>query len=115
MSQPKLEVVSLRPGHKPPEAAALETAECPEWLSEFGKETWLRLAPQYQLGPTDVDEFAAFCEAVAEFREATEVISEAGLLVIDPQTAMPVPNPITGVRDRADKKLAYWAGRFKST
>jgi P27 family predicted phage terminase small subunit len=114
VSSPELSVVSLRPTNAPAAPAESETRiEPPEWLSEYAKEAWERLAPYCQLAPTDVDEFAAYCETLAEFRESSEVISEAGLLIIDPASGMPVPNPIQMVRNNADRKIAFWANRFR--
>lgn len=111
-SHPELAVISLRPTPSAP-AEVESSIEPPDWLSDYAKEAWARLAPYMTLAPTDVDEFAAYCETLAEFRESTEVISEAGLLIIDPASGMPVPNPIAGVRDRADRKIAAWAARFR--
>ena len=114
MSSPELSVVSLRPNHKPPESTSSDTPpETPEWLTDIGKQTWARLAPLFNLTPADIDEFAAYCEAIAEYQESTVIIAEAGLLIIDPASGMPIPNPIQAVRDRADRKLAFWAGRFR--
>lgn len=112
MPSEPLSVISLKPKKTHPDNAA-SSIEPPEWLSEHGREAWERLAPELSLTATDLDEFAAYCESISEFREATEVISEAGLLIIDPASGMPVPNPITGVRDRADRKIAAWAARFR--
>ncbi len=114
MSSPELSVVSLRPHSSPaPQPDAESSIEPPGWLSEYAKEAWERLAPLYQLTATDIDEFAAYCETLAEFRESSEVISEAGLLIIDPASGMPVPNPIQSVRNNADRKIAFWANRFR--
>jgi len=114
VSSPELSVVSLRPhAPEPLKIDGEQTIEPPEWLSEHARAAWDRLAPLYQLTALDVDEFAAYCETLAEFREASEVITEAGLLIIDPASGMPVPNPIQMVRDRADRKIAFWANRFR--
>ncbi|UAK38430.1 P27 family phage terminase small subunit [Gordonia bronchialis] len=89
------------------------TPDPPDWLTDKGREAWETLAPLYRLTPRDLAEFAAFCEAFGEFHEATEMISDVGLVVIDPASGMPTPNPLAAIRDRADAKLARWATRFE--
>lgn len=84
----------------------------PDWLTEKGREAWDLLFPLHTVTTRDLPEFIAFCEAVGEFHESTEMISDVGLVVIDPVSGMPTPNPLTSIRDRADAKIARWAGRF---
>lgn len=90
----------------------LSDPQPPEWMTEWGTAAWNDLAPLHKLRLTDLPEFAAFCEAVAEFRESSELIRDTGLVVIDPVSGAPVPNPVTSIRDRADRKIASWANRF---
>ncbi|MFI6168827.1 P27 family phage terminase small subunit [Nocardia sp. NPDC051052] len=106
------------PLHRPPAAGpdhdAVDAApEPPEWMTSNGRDAWQRLTLHVQVTATNRDEFAAYCEAIAEFRESTEIISETGLLILDPASGQPAPNPVTMVRDRADAKIARWAQRFR--
>lgn len=84
-----------------------------EWMSELAVEHWNRLAPLIVLRPSELTEFAAYCEALSEFQESTDMIKDVGLVVPDPATGLPTSNPLTGIRDRADRKLAFWANRFR--
>ena len=106
-------VVPLRPQSAPPADAPTFVVEPPEWLTEKGRGAWDRLAPLNQLTPKDTDEFAAYCESIAEYEESTGLLAETGLVIIDPNSGMPVPNPIQTIRDRADRKIAFWANRFR--
>lgn len=113
MGTPDFAVVSLRPKSNPATEIASVSVDAPEWLTERGRTAWDRLAPLNVVTGSDVDEFAAFCESIAEYQEATELLAETGLVILDPMSGAPVPNPITSVRDRADRKIAFWANRFR--
>ncbi|MDJ0404020.1 P27 family phage terminase small subunit [Rhodococcus erythropolis] len=113
MGNPDFAVVSLRPGSKPAPEGVQANVTAPEWLTERGRTAWDRLAPRNVVTESDADEFAAFCESIAEYQEATELLAETGLVILDPMSGAPVPNPITSVRDRADRKIAFWANRFR--
>ena len=92
-----------------------DTPPAPEFLSDLAVGAWDRLAPLYMLRPHDLPEFAAYCEAVAEFEEATDLIKDGGLIAIDPASGLPIPSPFTTVRNSADRKIASWANRFKDS
>lgn len=113
MSEPEQrEYPAVIPLGRSSESSA-QRPEPPEWLTDKGREAWDELAPLHSLTALDRIEFAAFCEAVGELAEATEMISDVGLVVIDPASGMPTPNPLTAIRDRADRKVASWAERFR--
>ncbi|KZM68144.1 P27 family phage terminase small subunit [Nocardia terpenica] len=106
-------VIPLRRASQTPMAASTGAPEPPEWLTELGRQVWQQLASRIELTPTALGEFACYCEALAEFQESTQLLSETGLLIVDANGA-PVLNPISAVRDRADRKIAAWAARFRT-
>ncbi|MBF6333334.1 P27 family phage terminase small subunit [Nocardia transvalensis] len=113
MTAPDFPVVPLRKPAQPVSVSAWD-ANPPTWLTEQARTIWEQLAPHIDLCPASLLEFACYCEALAEFQEATAILGETGLLVIDAASGAPVPNPISAVRDRADRKVAAWAARFRS-
>ncbi|WP_063045978.1 P27 family phage terminase small subunit [Nocardia pseudovaccinii] len=113
MSASEFPVIALRRPTQPLSVSAWKT-DPPPWLTEQARSLWEQLAPHTELNPANVVEFACYCEALAEFQEATVILGETGLLVIDAASGAPVPNPISAVRDRADRKIAAWAARFRS-
>lgn len=90
-----------------------EDLVAPDWMTDKGVEAWETLAPLYNLSKHDLPEFVAFCEALGELNESTGMIAEIGLIVVDPHSGLPDSNPIAGIRDRADIKVARWAQRFR--
>ncbi|WP_067839722.1 P27 family phage terminase small subunit [Nocardia lijiangensis] len=112
MTSPDYPVIPLR--RPTPVSVSAWKADPPEWLTAEARTMWERLAPHTELTPANLFEFAAYCEALAEFQEATVILAETGLLVIDAASGAPIPNPISAVRDRADRKIASWATRFRT-
>ncbi|MFG1796705.1 P27 family phage terminase small subunit [Nocardia sp. NPDC049149] len=112
MTTPDYPVVPLRRPAQPVSVSAWKT-DPPTWLTEQARLLWEQLAPHTELNPANVGEFACYVEALAEFQEATVILGETGLLVIDAASGSPVPNPMSAVRDRADRKIAAWAARFR--
>lgn len=107
------DVIPLRPDAVSDDATG-ETPEPPDSLTERGTAVWQELAPLYpSLQRRDHVEFAAFCESVAEYREASEMIDEAGIVIIDPSTGLPEPSPLLTIRTAADGRIARWANRFR--
>lgn len=84
----------------------------PTWLSEGGKEAWERLAPHVRPSPTEVDEFACYCESIGEYQEGTKLIAEIGMITADIEGTI-MANPAASIRDRADAKISRWASRFR--
>ncbi|QXN74216.1 terminase small subunit [Gordonia phage ObLaDi] len=112
-------VIHLRPrateaaGGTEPDAVLTETPTAYDWMSERAATWWGAIAPLVELRPSELPEFAAYMETLAEYEESTEMIKDTALVVADPDTGLPMPNPLTGVRDRADRKIAFWASRFR--
>jgi P27 family predicted phage terminase small subunit len=59
--------------------------DCPDWLDDFAKEEWKRLAPELErlglLAQVDMAAFAAYCSNYSTWRQADEIIKESGLVV----------------------------------
>lgn len=94
----------------PPPAAG----DPPEWLSETAKAHWHRLAPvlleRGQLTVADVDAFTVVCNALARYRQATEMLDKSSLLVkVDGAL---VRNPLLSVQAEAERTLATYGARF---
>lgn len=55
---------------------------CPKWLSKEAKDKWRKLVPELDrlrlLTKVDGDALATYCQAWAEFRQATEVLEQEG-------------------------------------
>lgn len=94
-----------------PDPTGNPAGDPPGWMSEVGQSVWRRLAQEVKPTTAEVDEFACFCEAVAEFREATEHLTIAGLILTNDEGEY--ANPAVGIRDTADGKIARWAKRFR--
>lgn len=84
-----LRVLEGNPGHRPinknePKPPALNV-KCPAWLSPYAKKEWRRIGPAlFEMGlltDADVQAFAAYCQAYANWREATEFIQQHGMVV----------------------------------
>ncbi|WP_433714489.1 P27 family phage terminase small subunit [Nocardia sp. CA-084685] len=112
MTAPDFPVIPLRRPTQPVSVSAWKAGP-PEWLTEEARRMWEQLAPHTELNPANLGEFACYVEALAEFQEATAILASTGLLVIDAASGAPVPNPISAVRDRADRTVAAWAARFR--
>ena len=69
----------------PPEPAILpKCPEPPEWLHEYAKQEWWRVAPELHvvglLSSIDIACLAAYCSSYAMWREASETLANEGLL-----------------------------------
>jgi P27 family predicted phage terminase small subunit len=81
-----LKLLRGNPGRRPVESSTIQPdatpPECPDWLDPVAKDHWASLAPRLvKLGlltSIDGDSFAAYCQAYAEFREATETLRDEG-------------------------------------
>lgn len=62
-------------------------AECPEVLSDRGREIWERLAPQLEsrkcLYDWDREAFAVFCETYAHWEVAAEDVTRNGVVILE--------------------------------
>jgi P27 family predicted phage terminase small subunit len=91
---------------------------CPDWLSDHGRETWDRLAPDLiakgVLTFWDVDRFADFCWARALSKEAMDEVERRGLIVTGDK-GVQVKNPAIQVVRDAFREMATIAARFGLT
>lgn len=100
-----------RINRKEPQPPTYE-AHPPEWISEGAQAVWERLAPSLRdrglLTPWDVDTFAVLCDAVAQYREASELVARSGLLIKGQRGTEVRKNPAMQlVRDLAQTIRAY--------
>lgn len=96
---------------KPTTNSDAPQAVCPNWLSGEALDVWAILAPVLNPTAAETFEFACYCEAVAEFMQATKDIKHTGLTTTDAD-GTPIANPVIVLRDKADSRVHRWAGRF---
>lgn len=91
--------------------------EAPAWLSDEARAEWDRVVPGLSrldlLKPEDRAALAAYCEAWATFREATETVAREGLTFVAKQGTL--PHPAVGIARAAGRELRAWAGHFGLT
>ncbi|MFE9920456.1 phage terminase small subunit P27 family [Streptomyces sp. NPDC005774] len=91
--------------------------EAPAWLSDEARAEWDRVVPGLSrldlLKPEDRAALAAYCEAWATFREATETVWREGLTFDAKQGTL--PHPAVGIARAAGRELRAWAGHFGLT
>ncbi|MFJ1782594.1 phage terminase small subunit P27 family [Streptomyces anulatus] len=91
--------------------------EAPAWLSDEARAEWDRVLPGLSrldlLKPEDRAALAAYCEAWATFREATETVAREGLTIEAKQGML--PHPAVGIARAAGRELRAWAGHFGLT
>lgn len=81
-----LKIMAGNPGKRPLNAQESRPSSAdlrpPDWLDDAAKAKWEALAPELSrlglLTAADVDTFAAYCQAWAEFRAATMQIAKEG-------------------------------------
>jgi len=99
-----------RPRDTPPEQ--------PEWLSAGGAAEWVRVLPDLLAMRTvtsaDASALAAYCEAVARFRAATELVARSGLMLRDRDGAIR-KNPAVAQQRDASNEMRVWAREFGLT
>ena len=102
------EIEALPP--KPPPSKP----RCPAWLSPYAKTEWKRVVPELDtlglLTVVDRSTLAAYCEAVATFKAATEVVRR-GVLVTG-QKGEAVKNPALQVQRDAARLIATYSSMF---
>lgn len=100
---------------EPKPAAAVACPDPPDWLTDPGREEWSHVAPElHRLGliaSIDHAALAAWCEAVGEFRWATEVIAREGLTRTTDKGSE-IQHAAVGIRHRAWESMARYAQRF---
>jgi P27 family predicted phage terminase small subunit len=92
--------------------------EAPDWLSAAAAEEWARLVPDLIVMGTvkaaDATALACYCEAVARFRVASEIVSKAGLMLKD-RDGIVRKNPAVGMARDAGAEVRQWAREFGLT
>lgn len=91
---------------------------CPSYLQPYAKTVWRRLVDILDgygiLTTADRESMAAYCEAVADYRKATEDLAKTGLLV-QGQKGNAVTNPLWRIKRDAARQIAEWSARFGLT
>lgn len=90
---------------------------CPSYLTNEAKTVWRYHADNLHnadlLKKTDRDTFAAYCEAVADFRRATEHLQrEAVQYIYQNHNGTYVENPYVYQKNRAMDKMLKFAAEF---
>ncbi len=101
------------PEHEPqPEIAAPEP---PIFLSDYARAEWARLVPELLqirvLSRIDRDTLAAYCDALAEWKEATEEIEKHGLFTTSSQGSE-MAHPAVAIRRNAREHVRKFAALF---
>lgn len=98
-------------GHTTPREAV--PVDPPDWLSEDAVTQWRTFAPHTAPGtltPGTAPAFALYCNALAAYIEADQMVQTAGVLIAEGQGL--APNPALAIRDRADTTISRWAALF---
>lgn len=107
-----------RPVKLPPAFTRLPP-DPPEWLSDDARAEWDRVVPELQrlevLKPVDRAALAAYCEAWARFRAATEIVKREGMVLHDDRQGRAQRHPALLTAEAASKELRAWAAEFGLT
>nr|WSS66745.1 phage terminase small subunit P27 family [Streptomyces sp. NBC_01177] len=102
---------------KPGPAFVRVPPEAPEWLTEEAAAEWTRVLPGLArlelLKPEDRAALAAYCEAWATFRQATELVQREGLTIEAKQGTL--THPAVGIARAAGREVRAWAAHFGLT
>lgn len=109
-----------RPLPKSEPSPATDKPTPPRWLSKYARSEWRYIVPKlYELGLlTKIDraELAAYCEAFASFREATEALQREGNKpVIKTHNGNWVQNPWISIRNKSAESMHKYAQQFGMT
>lgn len=89
----------------------------PEWLSEEARAEWDRVMPELSrldlVKESDRAGLAAYCEAWATFREATETVQREGLTIEAKQGTL--AHPAVAIARNAGREVRSWAAHFGLT
>lgn len=93
---------------------------CPSYLTDEAKTVWRYHADNLHaadlLKKTDRDTFAGYCEAVADFRRATEKLQEEEVrMVYQTHNGNWVENPYVHQKNRAMQNMLKFAAEFGMT
>ncbi|APY88180.1 phage terminase small subunit P27 family [Streptomyces alfalfae] len=91
--------------------------EPPEWLSDEAAAEWARVLPELArldlVKEGDRSALAAYCEAWATFRDATETVQREGLTIQAAQGTL--AHPAVAIARNAGKEVRAWAAHFGLT
>ncbi|GAA1406239.1 phage terminase small subunit P27 family [Kitasatospora putterlickiae] len=94
-----------------------EPPAAPTWLNREAAAEWRRVVPGLArlglLKPEDRAALAAYCEAWAQFVEATRLLKTEGLTIEAKQGTL--PHPLVGIQRAAGRELRAWAAHFGLT
>ena len=114
-----LKVIEGNPGkRKLAEApkAPPSTPTMPSYLTAYAKTEWRRIVPILDsvglLTQVDRQTLAAYCEAVATFKAATETIAQTGILVQGRRKGEAIKNPALQVQRDAARLIATYSAMF---
>lgn len=89
----------------------------PEWLSAEARAEWDRVLPELSrldlVKEGDRAALAAYCEAWATFRQATETVQHEGLTIEAKQGTL--AHPAVAIARAAGRELRSWAAHFGLT
>ncbi|MFF5451868.1 phage terminase small subunit P27 family [Streptomyces sp. NPDC012950] len=89
----------------------------PEWLSPEAAAEWERVLPELSrldlVKEQDRAALAAYCEAWATFREATETVQREGMTIEAKQGTL--AHPAVAIARAAGRELRAWASHFGLT
>lgn len=87
----------------------------PAWLEGVALAKWQEYVPQLErmglLGECDADALVAYCEAWAEFVEATEYIKEHGRIAIS-ENGGEYQHPMVGIKNKAVERMNRLGSQF---
>lgn len=114
----------IRP--EPMPRALTDIPEPPDYLEGYGREEWLRIAPElYRLGcltVVDLHTLAAYCQSYFEWRNAIKALANVrsrdpttlGIMFMGSSGTM-MANPIQFAAERAAKNMVRYASEFGCT
>jgi P27 family predicted phage terminase small subunit len=87
-----------------PQPVAVSNAQPPDWLDVEAQAEWNRLAPMLErigiLTESDLDGLAAYCEAWATWKSATQKIRQFGMVIKGPRD-IPIQSPYVRIAHNA--------------
>jgi P27 family predicted phage terminase small subunit len=109
--------------HKEPKPAPPQNLQPPAWLHDIENglavKIWNDQAKEfYKLGlvtVTDVESFARYCAAQAEWLRLTRDIQKEGETTTTNNGKTLIPNPKCALRQRASKEVMDWSRQFGAT
>ena len=95
----------------------VEDITCPDWLVDYGREEWDRIAPILKemklLTPMDTTTLAVYCSSYDDLRKAINALdANGGKLLTTGTKGQDIPHPSLGIRNRAYKNFLHWIGHF---